>query len=324
MTVVSSATDGARRPALTTSLVTCSFRGDFEVCRLLCESIDRFAPESIGHIIYVPPGDLSLFGDLASARRQIISEETLLPRWFWKLPMPAPRWRALLRLPRRNIYLTPFSPPVRGWIVQQMMKIAATAAAKTDIVAHVDSDNALVRPLNLDHFVRDGKVRLYRDPEKVELDSHRVWHAAAGRLLGLPPRDFYDAEYIDSFVVWRRSTLLGLIGRLESEARRDWRVALARTPHFAEYILYGAYADKVLGLDAAGLFAETRSLCHSRWLGRFDDADEERAFVAALDPEHVSCLIQSTIPVSLEARRAIFERVTLFAAEQDRRRGGSQ
>jgi hypothetical protein len=324
MTGVSSAADGAAQPALTTSLVTCSFRGDFDVCRLLCESIDRFVPESIEHIIYVPAKDMHLFGEFASARRRIVAEETLLPRWFWKLPMPPPRWRALLRLPRRNIYLTPFSPPVRGWIVQQMMKIAATAAAKTDIVAHVDSDNALVRPLTLDLFVRDGKVRLYRDPEKVELNSHRLWHAAAGRLLGLPPSDFYDAEYIDSFVVWRRSVLLGLIARLESVAGRDWRVALARTPHFAEYILYGAYADKALGLDAAGLFAATQSLCHSRWLGRFDDADQERSFVEALRPEHVSCLIQSTIPMSLEARRQIFERVTAFAAEQDRDGGGAR
>jgi hypothetical protein len=106
----------AARPALTASLVTCSYSGDFEACRLLCESVDRYVPDTIHHSLFVPAGDMELFSDLASSRRTIAAQESLLPRWFYKLPMPGQPWRALLRLPRRNIYLTPYSLPVRGWI----------------------------------------------------------------------------------------------------------------------------------------------------------------------------------------------------------------
>ena len=304
-------------PPLSASLVTCSFAGDFDVCRLLCESIDRFVPETIGHRLYVPAKDAPLFAGLASSRRTIATQESLLPRWFWQVPLPAPHWRRRLRLPRRNVYLTPFSPPVRGWIAQQIMKLAATAAADAEIVVHVDSDNAFIRPLRLDALARDGRVRLYRDPRRIEESGHRLWHAAAGRLLGLPPSDFYDAEYIDQIVVWRRSVLDALLARLAAVAGADWRIALARTPHFAEYILYGVFADKALGVERAGLFAETRSLCLSRWSEAFDSAAEEEAFVAAIAPHHVACLIQSTIPMPIAARRRLFERAAAFAAAQD-------
>ena len=307
----------ATSEALTASLVTCSFRGDLEVCRLLCETIDRFAPPNMVHWLYVPKADVALFADLASSRRKIATQESLLPWWFRKAPMPRPAWRARLRLPRRNVYITPFSLPVRGWIAQQIMKISAAANADTEIVVHVDSDNAFIRPLRMENLARGAFVRLYRHPEMVARSSHRTWHEAAGRLLGLEASDFFGAEYIDQLVVWRRSVARGLTERIADIAGTDWRVALARAPHFAEYILYGVFADRVLGLDHAGLFATDETLCLSRWTEGFENAGEEDAFVAAIEPRHVACLVQSTIAMPIAARRALFERACAFAAAQD-------
>ncbi|MCB1541126.1 MAG: hypothetical protein KDJ25_09865 [Rhodoblastus sp.] len=302
---------------LAASLVTCSFRGDLDVCRLLCETVDRFASSDMVHWLYVPRADLSLFADLASPRRRIATQESLLPWWFRKAPMPGPEWRARLGLPRRNVYVTPFSLPVRGWIAQQIMKISAAAGADTEIVVHVDSDNAFIRPLRMEHLARDRRVRLYRHPEMVARSSHRMWHEAAGRLLGLAASDFHGAEYIDQLVVWRRSVARGLTEHIAEIAKTDWRIALARAPHFAEYILYGVYADRVLGLDKAGLFATEQTLCLSRWTEGFDSADEETAFVAAIEAHHIACLVQSTIAMPIAARHALFERASAFAAQQD-------
>jgi len=308
----------SRRP-LVASILTLSFRGDFETCRLLCESVDRFVPESIAHRIFVPTPDLALFAPLANHRRTIQSQDTaLLPRWFWKLPMPSPRWRALLRLPRRNLYLTPFSPPVRGWIAQQIMKIAASAQAETEIVLHVDSDAVFVRPLSLDMLARaDGKVRLYQAPEMEELPTHRVWHLAASRLLGLPPDPFHGGDYIDQLVVWRRSVAQKLIARIGSVGKSDWRKVLARTPHFSEYILYGVFAEAGLGLEVAGHWPEPRSLCHALWTDGFAHTAEEQAFVEALQPDQIACLVQSTLSLSLDDRRRLFEEVVRRAERQD-------
>jgi hypothetical protein len=299
------------------NLITCSFRGDLDVCRMLCESIDRFVPETIPHSLYVPRADLPLFADLASSRRMVAAQEDLLPRWFVKLPLPSPEWRRRLHLPRRNMYVTPYSPLVRGWIAQQIMKIAASARASAEIVAHVDSDNVFIRPLTLEQLAPTGRVRIYRNAEMVPLETHRVWHEAAGKLLGLPPSRFYGAEYINPFVVWRRSIVRGMIERIESVAGRDWRIVLARTPHFAEYVIYGAYAEQIVGLEEAGLIPQDFTLCHARWGDEFEGEGDIQAFIDTLEPWHVTSLIQSTIGTSMAERRAVFDRVEALARIQD-------
>lgn len=307
----------ALRNQTAVAVITSSFRADYELCRLLCESIDRFAPPETSHLLVVPKEDLTLFSCFASPTRTIVAEETLLPAWLKKLPMPSPDWRRMLGLSHRNFYWTPYGWPVRGWIVQQIIKIAAASAGSADILVHMDSDTIFIRPFTLSHLVRDGRVRLFRNPDRVPYENHRRWQAAAGRLLGLPPSNFYGGEYVDSCVVWRRSVLLAMIKHIESVAERDWRIVLTRTPHFSEYTLYGVYADRVAGFESAGLYAE-RSLCHTRWVD-FTDNETEADFIAALEPEHIACCIQSTIPMSLERRRRILEQVSRKAFEQDRR-----
>ena len=299
------------------SLITCSFSGDLEICRLLCRSIDRFVPEEISHSLYVPARDIPLFAPLTTGRRAILAQEDLLPRWFWKAPLPSPKWRARLRLPRRNVYITPVSLPVRGWIAQQIMKISATLQARTDIVAHLDSDNVIIRPLTAAHLIRNGKVRFHADPAVVGLESHRPWYIAAARLLGLPPGHYYSADYIDQFVVWRRSVTESMVARIEATMGHDWQAALARTPAFAEYVLYGMFVERVLGPDAAGVFVEPRSLCHALWTGSIAKAEEEDAFLGALQPEQIACVIQSTIPMTLVERARVFTRTTQRAADFD-------
>ncbi|MCC2095799.1 MAG: hypothetical protein KDJ29_02855 [Hyphomicrobiales bacterium] len=306
------------------NLITCSFSGDLELCRLLCESIDEFVPASIAHTLYVPEADAPLFAAFANSRREIRSQESLLPSWFWKLPMPGPVWRKRLHLPRRNVYVTPYSLPVRGWIAQQIMKIAATVHSPSDVVVHIDSDNAFIRPMDLDRLIHGDSVRLYRNPQKVDEATHRTWHAAAGRLLGLSPSDFYGAEYIDQLVVWKRPVLLEMTQRIETVAGAPWPIALARTSQFAEYILYGVFADKVMGLDKAGLHADDRSLCLSRWDCAIESEQDAAAFIDDIGSGHVACLIQSTIAMSLQARRNLFERAKSRAAAQDRTVGSDR
>ncbi|WP_020179867.1 DUF6492 family protein [Methylopila sp. M107] len=302
---------------LTALLSTCSFRGDFDACKVLCESVDRFVSPEIMHQLIVPQQDLELFGTLRSPRRRVLPEGEFLPRGFFKIPMPSTKLRRALRLPRRDVYLTPYSLPVRGWIAQQLKKFAATAKADAEIVIHIDSDNAFIRPLTMDNVARDGLVRMYRHPERVALPSHLRWHQTAARLLGLPPTDWFGAEYINPMVVWRRSALVATIERIEAVTGKPWGVALARTQHFAEYVLYGVHADQVLGLAAAGLYPDPKTYCHGRWIDDFRDAADEEDFVRSVEPHHVTCLLQSTTDVPEERRRSLFARVEREAARQD-------
>ncbi len=308
--------------ALDASILTLSYSGDLAYCRMLCESLDRFAPAWMAHRLFTPTRDIPLFAPLATARRSIGSQDRdLLPSWLWKLPMPNPRLRNLLRLPRRNVYVSPYSPPVRGWIAQQMMKIAASAASPTEIIVHMDSDGVFVRPVTLDMLARpDGAARFYRNPQKSELETHRKWRDSACRLLGLSPSSIDAGDYIDFCVVWRRSIVRRMIARIEEVGNADWRKILARTPDFSEYTLYGIFVES-LGLKAAGHYAAEKSPVHAIWVVEEEPTcpEEEAAFVEALQPGRFACLIQSTMTMDLETRRGLIDRLIARAAMQDAR-----
>lgn len=281
------------------TLITLSFSGDFECCRLLCETADRFAPAGAAHLLAVPAADMALFRPLAGGRRALVPQEELLPGWLRKLPLPGPEWRRRLRLPRRNVYVSFRGRPVRGWIAQQIMKLNAAAGAATDTVLHLDSDTAFVRPLPGTALASDGLVRLARFPGAADDAMHAPWHRAASMLLGLPASDYHEADYIDQFVTWRRANVRGLLERIGQMTGRDPIEALAATRDFSEYILYGVYCDKVLGLAASGHAPSDASLCETVW------SETEGGSVPDVGPGRYGLGIQSTIPLSPDARRRI-------------------
>ena len=72
-------------------------------------------------------------------------------------------------------------PPIRGWILQQVIKLAAVAASEVDVVVLVDSDIEFLRPFSSETFMKRGVVRFYRKPGEVDrrLPRHMLWHGAA-------------------------------------------------------------------------------------------------------------------------------------------------
>src|SRR5262249_40570559 len=160
------------------AVITPSYEPDFELCVDLNRSVLEYASKSVDHHLIVPHKDLRLFSRLASSRTHIHCEADFLPRSFVHLPFT----KFTLNLHR------PF-PPVGGGIVQQVIKLAATAAIQDDVTLLVDSDIEFIRPFEPATFVRDGVVRFYRLPQGVDerLPRHMIWHDAARTLLGLPP-----------------------------------------------------------------------------------------------------------------------------------------
>ena len=119
------------------AVITKSFAPDFELCADLHRSVLDCSPDSVHHHIIVPRQDLKLFGRLAGSRTHIRCETDFLPRSF----VPVPFGNFTINLGR------PF-PPVRGWILQQVVKLAAVAASEDDVVLVVDSDVEFVRPFS--------------------------------------------------------------------------------------------------------------------------------------------------------------------------------
>ncbi len=278
------------------ALFTISYAGDVEMCRALCASVDRLAPQA-RHYLAIDRVDRALFEPMLRPGRELIETESLLPEF---------RQTTLLG---RRVWLTPYGPPVRGWILQQMVKLEAVSRLQEEAVVIVDSDAVLVRPLDPARLLRDGRTRLYRAPGAGQAPGHRVWHRVAARVLGLPPSDYFGADYITTAVTWRPEVVRALLARIRGATRLPWRMALSWRFRFSEYILYGVFAEHAPGPQRDRVFFDDADLCHCSWHYDLDDPAQAQAFVADLRDDHAAVLIQSNLGMDDETRAALLLKI---------------
>jgi hypothetical protein len=289
------------------TVITPSFAGDFELCADLHRSVLDYSPATVHHQIIVPRKDLKLFSRLTGPRTHILCEADFLPRSFVRVPYS--RYTT-------NLF-QPF-PPVRGWILQQVVKLAAVAASKDDVVLLVDSDIEFVRPFTVETFVRNGMVRFYRKPNAVDerLPRHMIWHRAARSLLGLSPAAAPYTDYVSSLVAWDPVIVRQMLTRVTATTGRAWTTAIAGQLHFSEWTLYGVFVDAVLGVPANS-FASDDPLCLAHWGTIPLNQDSAREFFCGLKPTDVAAMISAKSGTPLAVKRAA------FAGYRNQRKGAS-
>jgi len=275
---------------------TVSFAPDFDLCVRLNRSVLDNSPATVQHHIIVPRSDLKLFGGLAGPRTHIQCEDDFLPRTF-------------VRVPFINIKLNlrrPF-PPVRGWIQQQVIKLAAVAASEDDAVLIADSDVEFFRRFTAETFVREGKVRFFRNPDRIDerLPRHLIWHRVARALLGLPPAEPPYPDYISSLLVWDPMIVRRMLARVTATTGRPWPTAIAGQLHFSEFVLYGVFVDNAVGVPANS-FGSDDPLCLSYWEQAPLNLDSAAHFARGVRPNDVAALIQSKSRTPMAVREATF------------------
>jgi len=289
------------------AIATPSYAGDVERCRLLCASIDRFVTGHAAHYLLVEDADVALFRSLEGPRRRVIAESELLPVWLKSWPDP-------LSLGRRRVWTGPRAllrgvPPLRGWHAQQLRKFALPLKSDEDVVLFADSDMLFLRPFDVASLATQDGVRLYRKPDGIaaQMREHRGWCDSAAGLLGLPAPDFPSPDYINNMVSWRRDNVRALMDHIESTSGRDWVSAIASRRSFSEYVIYGYFVERVLGLDRARHWPDPRELCKVYWGGEAGAIEGLRSFEEVLEPWQVAVGVQSFIGEPVEAIRALFE-----------------
>src|SRR5262245_46883712 len=68
------------------SLVTPTYWRDYDLCALLCESVDRYLTSYVKHYLIVADEELPLFNHFNGARRVVVPTSQLLPAWLKPLP----------------------------------------------------------------------------------------------------------------------------------------------------------------------------------------------------------------------------------------------
>jgi hypothetical protein len=277
-------------------VITPSFGPDYDLCEELNRSLLAQTDDPVRHQIIVPRRDLELFGRLACPRTEICCESDVLPAGFVRTPLV--NFTINLRRPL---------PPVRGWILQQIIKLSAAARADADVVLLVDSDIAFIRPFTPESFVRGGVVRFYRKPKEIDdrLPRYTRWHRGARALLGLPEGAPPYTDYVSSLLAWDPSVVRRLLVRVEQVTGRRWTDAISAQLHFSEWTLYGVFVDEVLGAPINSYASDT-SRCHALWDRIPLDERTVVEFVGAASAEDLAVMISAKSHTPLPVRRAAY------------------
>jgi Family of unknown function (DUF6492) len=281
---------------MTTSVafVTVSYGPDRDRCALLSRSLDEFAPAG-EHLIVVDRADLQLFRPLQDTRTTIVTTEDVLPIWLRRLDMRRVGLRS-------NLWLQARGRPVRGWLVQQLVKFAVAEQVTADVLIHADSDVVVMRPFRTSSVIDgEGRVRLYGRRAVVDdsLPNHVLWHRAAEKLLGIRPAEIPMADFITSFVPWKRENAVALLRHLERNTGRHWVRALAAAWNVSEYTVYGRFVTDVMG-ERAGQYVTASSLCRDYWAHVPLTPSDLDAFLDGMEPGDVAVMV--TAKAGMEPR----------------------
>ncbi len=285
-----------KEPSL--GIITPSYFKDFDRCKLLCESIKHFAKNPINHYIVVDGQDLSLFKPLENSHTFVLTKEFLLPWWVKKIPFL-----------KQNIWLSLKTLPVRGWIVQQVIKISTAHHIQEDILVFADSDVCFVREFDVSMFMNAEKVRFYRKPNCIAANmkqGHKLWYQNAAQLLNCPDVEFPANDYINQLVTWRRDNVLKLCERIEIVSGRNWVQTLFNCWNFSEYILYGVFIDSFLQ-ENSGHYFEENDITHNYYLEDKLSKEQIKEMVKVMPEDRIAVMLsaKAEIPVS-DYRQYIF------------------
>ena len=288
-------------------VVTPSHAPDLASFRRLHASVLRWSDPDVRHIVAVPDMDVPLFRTVGDQRLVVVGYRGLLPREFIQTTRLA-RLRGLPRGYRIGAVNArrPW-PPIRGWMLQQIVKLALVSGLDDDVVLLIDSDVLVIAPLNQAVFRRGNAVRLYRQPHGVDdgMLRHRRWLAESARLLGLRGSEADSPDYIAPFNSWSPMVVRAALDRVSEIRGIPWSRAVGSSLDFSEFMLVGTFASTE---DDGRTFTSDRSLCHSHWDPRPLDLAEARAFVETLAPDDLAIHIQSNSATPEDVLRWVAER----------------
>lgn len=270
-----------------TVLITPSYRPDLQRCELMLETAQQHVTGMAGHYLIVDHRDIPYFAHLRSNQVTLVAKEELLPRWIKKAPFTNKWWLSAKTL------------PVRGWILQQVIKFAVAEHIDADAYCYADSDIAFIRHFDAAVLWQGDRLRFQRETRRgVMVDSPRYinWYAVAARYCDIADPQQMTGAYIAQLNTLKRSVMLMLMQRVEQVEGRSWLEVLLGTWDFSEYILYGAFVEHVLAFE--GHFVPPKLLCHSSWYHRITHLNDLPAFMSMVDNDHIAVHIQSNLKIN--------------------------
>lgn len=301
------------------AVITPSYRPDLEGFRRLHESVLAFAGEDVMHHVIVPGIDAKLFKTIRSTRLTVWTYQEVIPTGLIATDRLAARMSRLPGLPS-SINCAAVEArrpwrPVRGWVLQQIVKMGMVDHIDAELFVNIDSDVVLVRPLKAEDFVQAGVIRLYAVDEAIteDMKRHYRWCRTAHDLLGLPWQgDVSYPDHVGGVVSWDNGLLRRCVRRIEEVSGTPWAVAAARHLHFSEDILYGTYV-RHFGSAMDHSYQRDTTRCHSYWSPTPMERAEAEKFIADFDDDHIAVHIQSNSDTDAEIEASVLNHLKELA-----------
>ncbi|WP_435230780.1 DUF6492 family protein [Pseudopelagicola sp. nBUS_20] len=285
-------------------MVTCSMTGDKPLFAQLAASIDDHISKPIRHLVVVPSGDVASFSEFANPWRMIVAQDEFLPWHLIRLPTALGRLAPLFTRLRRPLYLTSRFQPVRGWIVQQLLKLEIARQATESAVMHVDSDVMFYRDLTAVDVFPCGRPAYFSVPGNYRTDTSIAWTRNAALALGIDAPDAFGTIYVENCVPWSAAVVRRMLAHIEAKHGRRFQDVLVGMDTVSEYHMYGMYLDLIEGHGAVAHVQQ--SFCNSLWPG--DDPEKYLDLLAARsNSQHFAIAVQSTEAIALDQRRILLE-----------------
>ena len=239
--------------------------------------MDLFCRPSMRHYVVVPSADLKMFSESCSrANRIFLCQEDVVPSYWY--PFLA-SFRSLSRH--------------RGWLIQQIVKIASPAYASEENLVFLDSDVIFIREIHDEIFFQDGLLRFFKDGAA----QQSKWIDASCRILKLANTEDKPLNYINQLLTWRRSNVVKLQNYIEKVHGNPWPKVFKQEKIFSEYNTYGVFYDRVL---KDGSQTEVHgNLTYNVW-NQEDYAALSRD-IGRIKDEYVGLLLQSHIDTETES-----------------------
>lgn len=285
------------------AIITQSYKDDYNECKLLCESIDRFAPE-LDHFIFVNDEDIKLFQSLCYGRHKVYKKSTILPWFMIRVP---------IKILGHHFHISPITIPVREWIIQQICKLGVfeVIGDQYEAVFNIDSETVFMKPFNINSWKKEGKYIMYRVEDTNE-PSHDEYCQSAKKLLKLPQslKDIGKFNYMSTPTCFVRENTNLLLHRIKKNSFwKSWKIALCNTYRFSEYYTYGIFTDKELNLKKHYIIEK-----HLFPLIDISECPDIESFIASMnqslsDPETIGVWLQKKNRKALSGKYLSFEKI---------------
>ena len=235
---------------------------DCERAQILFRSLATFF-EPLRTCYVVAPDDdaAAVRGQVPGGRYAVVRESEVIPE--------IRRFRAAARL-RAKLRLV--GPPIHGWYVQQLVKLAVADRIETPFYLTLDADVICVRPTRYEDLVVDGRALVQTSPP-----NHPEWNDDAERMLGLPRS---GRQYGVTPAVLSVDAVRALAAHVGGTT---WRRFLLKNLPWTEYALYHTFLRRTDRFDEYHVVGGPDAIyARAVWMeDEFDEWDAAWAFRAS-------------------------------------------